>query len=46
MPTKRQLLGQGDRDRRGNESLGQTLECDNHCFFFTNVIQRLRSLQS
>ena len=34
MPTKRELLGQGDREKRENEKLRRTLGCDNHCYFF------------
>ena len=31
MPTKRELLGQGDREKRENEKLRRALGCDNHC---------------
>ena len=34
MLTKRELLGQGDREKRENEKLRRGLGCDNHCYFF------------
>ena len=34
MLTKRELLGQGDREKRENEKLRRALGYDNHCYFF------------
>ena len=45
MSTKRELLGQGYRGKGENEKLRGTQGCDNHCYFFPNVIKRLRGHQ-